>query len=259
MGWHGATLAHGARWLESKGTNVGDGSGGVRLSPAGRCREEVREDGWKAERRRRMGLCRAAATLLVPRASPAPFTAPVSSFPFARSSQSNGSRRFPLRCRVSCLDDSSPPPELRLQALTDACHDAQPPAHRRAERRSCRPTGWLLLEPCASAPMERGQRRCALTVRSSTGAVWRLQEFVPPHPAPCRSTESHALCLSFPIYNIKRLLAPQRKHRAHLSISVCCLLWRRRFCASCRPGVSNSFSPSASSCLPRAECDSRAV
>lgn len=109
---------------EIKGQMWGAALGDVRLSPAGGYREEVREDGWKAERRRRMGLCCTAAMLLMPGASPAPFMAPVSSFPFAHSSQSNRSKWFPLRCRVSCLDDSSPPPELHLQGLIDACHDA---------------------------------------------------------------------------------------------------------------------------------------
>lgn len=65
--------------------------------------------------------------LPMPGTSSAPSVALVLSLPFARSSQSNGSRRFSLRCHVSRLDDSLPPPALHLQALIDACHDARLP------------------------------------------------------------------------------------------------------------------------------------
>lgn len=65
--------------------------------------------------------------LPMPSASSAPSVALVLSLPFARSSQSNGSRQFSLRCRVSRLDDSLPPPALHLQALIDACHNARLP------------------------------------------------------------------------------------------------------------------------------------
>lgn len=99
---------------------------------------QVRGEGWRrwVETQKLRGggeegaLCCAAAILPVPSAASSQFVAPILSLPFARSSQSNGSRRFSLRCRVSLLDDSLPPPELHLQALIDACHDARLPRAR---------------------------------------------------------------------------------------------------------------------------------
>lgn len=98
---------------------------------------QVRGEGWRrwVETQKLRGgeegaLCCAAAILPEPSAASSQFVAPILSLPFARNSQSNGSRRFSLRCRVSLLDDSLPPPELHLQALIDACHDARLPRAR---------------------------------------------------------------------------------------------------------------------------------
>jgi len=128
--------------------------------------------------------------------------------PFAHSSHSNGSRRLSLGCCVSRLDDSLPPPELHLQALIDACQDAALPGAQAA-------AGWLLLPGAASpgsvsvlVPWERAWSQRALTMHSSVGSgggcpsSWEtLQEFPPTSPYPVLLQRSHALCLSFPIYN----------------------------------------------------------
>lgn len=94
------------------------------------------------------GGCAEAAVLAVPGASP-----PVR----AARSQPPQRPQFPKQRQQALLppmprlrvDDSLPPPELHLQALIDACHDAQLPRAGAGEQTD----GVLLGKPCRMASL----------------------------------------------------------------------------------------------------------
>lgn len=127
------------------------------------------------------GGCAEAAVLAVPGASP-----PIC----AARSQPPQRPQFPKQRQQALLppmprlrvDDSLPPPELHLQALIDACHDAQLPRAGAGERTD----GVLLGMPCRMAslaqrpvpqqhiPRERGHSQHGLALLSHRAAPIEL-------------------------------------------------------------------------------------
>lgn len=112
--------------------------------------------------------------------------------------------------RMLCLplDDSSPPPELHLQALIDACRAAQlPPAQPGSVPPSRTPEGWLVLSGALGpgdmsflAPWQRGQSQHDLTkcsrARMLRGLPFFWGDAAVPAPSPCPSLlqNSPTLC-----------------------------------------------------------------
>lgn len=127
------------------------------------------------------GGCAEAAVLAMPGASPPTCAA---------RSQPPQRPQFPKQRQQALLppmprlrvDDSLPPPELHLQALIDACHDAQLPRAGAGERTD----GVLLGMPCRMAslaqrpvpqqhiPRERGHSQHGLALLSHRAAPIEL-------------------------------------------------------------------------------------
>lgn len=127
MFWAAAGWSHSARWLESKGTNVGGWLWGVWVGK-GRRLEKVGSElrggrgGW--------GLCRVmpcCCRACCARYLPSPDRGACFQPPLRLQLPQQWEQAVLLRCRASRLDDSLPPPELHPQALIDACHDAELP------------------------------------------------------------------------------------------------------------------------------------